>query len=264
MLNKILDIFANIGRRLIDQILFFGASILMFLEVCFYMKNAFSKRGEILRQLYNASVRTFMVISIVAVFTGMILSLQTGLVLATYRMESQIGNIIIASLTREMGPFTAAIILIASVGSTMAAELGTMKVSEEIDALEVMSINPIKFLVMPRVVAMIFAMPIATIYVIILGVFGGGVVAYSHLHLPFEVYYAHVLQSLHLKAVYVGLLKSVVFGICIASISCSHGLKAADGAMGVGRATRNSVVASFLIILIVGYFITEIFFREGL
>jgi phospholipid/cholesterol/gamma-HCH transport system permease protein len=158
----------------------------------------------------------------------------------------------------------AAIILIASIGSAMAAELGTMKVSEEIDALQVMSVYPEDFLVMPRVVALTIMMPVVTIYIIMLGVVGGAIIAESHLGIPFATFYRHILESLWFKATYVGLLKSVIFGMIISSISCAHGLKAENGARGVGRATRNSVVASLLTILIIGYYITDIFFREGL
>ena len=218
----------------------------------------------IFSQMYNAGVRTFLVVSIVALFTGMILALQSGIELMEFGLEDQVGNLVIATLSREMAPFTASIILIAAVGSAMAAEIGTMKVSEEIDALEIMSINPIRFLVMPRVVALAIMLPVATIYSNILGVIGGALVAESHLNVSFATFYLHVLQSLHFKAVYVGLLKSFVFGIAIASVSCAKGLKTENGAMGVGKATRDSVVASFLIVLIVGYFITELFYREGL
>ncbi len=163
-----------------------------------------------------------------------------------------------------MGPFTAAIVLIASVGSAMAAEIGTMKVSEEIDALEIMSISPVKYLVMPRIAAFALMMPIATVYVIVLGVIGGAIIAKSHLLLSFHSYYFRILESLHFKAVYVGLLKSFIHGLLISSISCAHGLRTTNGAMGVGKATRDSVVASFIFVLVSGYYITELFFRKGL
>ena len=104
-------------------------------------------------------------------------------------------------------------------------------------------------------------MPIVTVYIIIMGCIGGAIVADSHLGVPFSIFYDRVLESLHFRPTYIGLFKSGVFGICISIISCAHGLKAENGASGVGKATRDSVVASFLIILIIGYFITEIFFK---
>lgn len=263
-MDRITSFISGIGRRIFGMLDFSGFTILLFFRSMYYLKNVVKRRKEIARQMYNAGVRTFSVVSVVALFTGMILSLQTGLVLKEYRMEENIGNVVIASLTREMGPFTAAIILIASIGSAMAAELGTMKVSEEIDALEVMSVRPEDYLVMPRIVALTLMLPIATIYVNTLGVLGGALIADTHLGVSYSTFYQHVLDSLWFKPTYVGLLKSFIFGMIIASISCAHGLRAQDGARGVGRATRKSVVASFLMILIVGYYITDLFFRGGL
>ncbi len=258
------DIVSFVGKSIFHVLDFSGYTILLFFRSLRYLNNVIARRHEIARQMYNAGARTFGVITVVALFTGMILTLQTGIALKDYNMEETIGNIIIATLTREMGPFSAAIILIASIGSAMAAELGTMKVSEEIDALQIMSIYPEDYLVMPRVVALTIMMPVATIYVNTLGVIGGAVIADSHLGVSFQTFYLHVLESLWFKATYVGLFKSFVFGMIISSISCAHGLRAENGARGVGQATRNSVVASFLVILIVGYFITDLFFREGL
>ncbi len=261
---KTRGVLLSVGERLIGIVTFAGFCILLFLKSVYYMKNILRRRNEVFRQLYFAGVKTFTVVSIVAMFTGMILTLQTGLALRDFGLEETIGNVLIATLTREMGPFSAAIILIASVGSAMAAEIGTMKVSEEIDALEVMSISPVYYLVMPRIVALTVMLPVATIYVNVLGVIGGAIIANSHLKITFDSFYFHVLESLQFKAVYVGLFKATVFGMIIATISCAQGLQARDGAMGVGKATRNSVVASFLMVLIVGFYITEIFFGNKL
>jgi phospholipid/cholesterol/gamma-HCH transport system permease protein len=263
MMDRLKHILSRIGSRVISLLEFSGYTITLFLKSVFYLKNALIRRHEIFRQMFNAGARTFGVITVVAVFTGMILTLQTGLALKEYGMEENIGNVVIATLTREMGPFMAAIILIASIGSAMAAELGTMKVSEEIDALNVMSIHPEDYLVMPRMLALTIMMPVATVYINTLGVIGGAIIAESHLGISYGTFYQHVLESLWFKPTYVGLFKAFIFGIIISSISCAYGLKAENGARGVGRATRNSVVASFLTVLIIGYYITDIFFREG-
>jgi phospholipid/cholesterol/gamma-HCH transport system permease protein len=260
-LQKIGFTVSLIGEKLIDIVTFSGFTIMLMLKSFYYLKYLHRRGGEVIRQMYYAGVKTFIVISIVALFTGMILTLQTGLAMRTYHMEDMVGGILIATLTKEMGPFSAAIILIASVGSTMAAEIGTMKVSEEIDALNLMSINPIYYLVMPRVVALAVMLPIATIYVIALGVVGGALIASSQLNISFENYYYRVIEALHFKDVYVGLFKSFVFGIMISSVSCAQGLRATNGVIGVGKATRDSVVASFLLVLIIGYYITALFYR---
>ena len=252
------------GSVLVRNMEFAGFTILLLLKSLYYFKNIFGKRHEIIKQLYYAGVKTFPVISIVALFTGMVLGLQMGIEMKAYHQEIHIGGVVIATLTREMAPFTAAIILIASVGSAMAAELGTMKVSEEIDALEIMSISVEKYLVMPRIAALAVMMPVATVYVNVMGSIGGAVVAKSHLNISYGLYYHVLLEHLHFKAVYVGLLKAFVFGLGISSISCAQGLRAENGALGVGRATRDAVVASFIMVLIIGYYITEFFFRFGL
>ncbi len=248
------------GAHIIHNTAFAGFTIVLFIKTIFASNEIFRRRREIARQMYNASIRTFTVVTIVALFTGMIMTLQSGVEMQKFGMEIYIANILIATLSREMGPFVAAIILIASVGSSIAAEIATMKVSEEVDALELMTINPVRFLVMPRVFSLSIVLPVVTIYTIVVGTLGGMVIAKSHLNIDFDTFYLHVLTSLHFKAVYVGLLKAFIFGIIISSISCANGLIASNGAIGVGKATRDSVVASFLMILIIGYFITEIFY----
>ncbi len=252
------------GEKFLGMLEPAGFIIVVFAETLFYSKNAFGKWREIFKQMYIAGVKSLLVCSIVSLFTGMILALQAGIEFATYQQEAMVGNLVIATMTREMGPFTAALVLTASVGSAMAAELGTMKVSEEIDALEMMAISPVKFLVMPRVIALSIMLPVVTVYVVVLGTFGGGVVANYQLLVSWDLYYEHVLESLQFKATYVGLLKAYVFGIIISCVSCAQGLKAQNGAIGVGQATRTSVIVSFLMILIVGYIITALFYGKAL
>lgn len=263
ILSKLLYPFNYIGKRALEILQFSGFTVLLAIESFYYFKNVISKRKEILKQMYTAGVRSLVVLSVVALFTGMIVALQAGVELMRFQQQQYVGNLVIAGMTREMGPFTTAIILIASVGSAMAAEVGTMKVSEEIDALEMMSISPVKFLVMPRVFSLMLIMPMATIYTNVLGTLGGGIVSNFQLNVSFDTYYIHVLDSLHFKATYVGLLKSFVYGIMISSVCCAYGLKATTGAMGVGRATRASVVVSFLMVLILGYIITAIFYGKA-
>ncbi len=257
---RILGLFDFIGREILDFFEQTGFTILLLFQTIFYTKHVLRKWQEVVKQMYIAGVKTLLVCSLVGVFTGMILALQTGVEMSEYGQQAQVGHLIIASMTREMGPFMSAIILIASVGSAMAAELGTMKVSDEIDALEMMSISPVSFLVMPRVVALSIMLPIVSVYIITLASIGGGVVANSLLHVSYNVYFKHLLKGIHFKAMYVGLLKAYVFGIIISIIGCARGLKAESGELGVGHATRSAVVASFLMVLIIGYIITAFFY----
>jgi phospholipid/cholesterol/gamma-HCH transport system permease protein len=255
-------LFTILGKRILEIIEISGFTILLIIEATFYCKNAIGKIREIFKQMYTAGVKSLLVCSLVAVFIGMILTLQAGIELMRFQQQALVGNLVITTMTREMGPLMTGVIIIASVGSAMAAEIGTMKVSEEIDALEMMSISPVKFLVMPRLVALAIMLPISTIYVNTLGTIGGAIVAYFQLHVSIDTYYTHVIDSLRFKATYVGLLKAHIFGIIIAGVSCAQGLRATNGALGVGKATRATVIISFLLILIIGYFITSIFYGK--
>ena len=219
-----------------------------------------TRRKEFSYQLYRAGIETLPVIIVVAVFTGMILSAQTGVQLAKYQQAGQVGTLISITMCREMGPFMTAIILAACVGSAMAAEIGTMRVSEEIDALEVMSIHPVRFLLMPRILALTLICPILTILTNLLGIAGGSLVARFQLGVTFHEYYTNALDVLKLKDPYSGLVKAIVFGMTIATVGCTMGMRTTGGAIGVGRATLNSVVISLLLILILGYFMTWMFY----
>ena len=218
-------------------------------------------RPEVFYQLYVTGIKSLGVISVVALFTGMILALQTGLELKKFGQEVNIGAAVMVSMLREMGPFMTALILAASVGSAIAAELGTMTVSEEIAALEVMSISPVRLLVMPRLVAMILMTPILTFYASMLGVLGGALVGYTQLGVSVVAYVDNATRFAENKDLYVGLFKSLIFGVIITIVACYQGFSTTEGAVGVGRATRRCVIISFLLVLIVGYVITRMFYE---
>lgn len=254
------EFFSSIGERMLYQIVFSGFTLILIAETVVEARHAFSKRREILKQMYISGVKSMIVCTIVALFGGMILALHTGVELKKWGQQNVVPMLMINVMNKEMGSFLTGIILTAFSGAAMAAELGTMKISEEIDALEMMSINPVRYLVMPRVVALMIMLPTLSIYTVILGVFGGAVVSFFQLGLSYEEYYHGVYESIWLKDMFVGLLKSTVFGVIISAISCANGLLATNGALGVGHATRVSVVSSYLMILIIGYFITALFY----
>jgi phospholipid/cholesterol/gamma-HCH transport system permease protein len=217
-------------------------------------------RDATVRQLYITGVKSLPVVTVVAGFTGMILALQTGLELRKFSQEVNIGTAVMVSMLREMGPFMTALILAASVGSSMGAQIGTMTISEEVAALEVMSIDPIRFLVMPRLVALAIMTPLLSFYSTVMGVLGGGLVGSSQLGVSWTAYLDNATKFADNKDLYVGLLKAVCFGLIIATIACHQGFAATKGAVGVGNATRMTVIYSFLVILVVGYFITRLFY----
>lgn len=222
----------------------------------------------ILDQLVVCGLSPLPVVSVVGVFTGMILALQLGIELQDIGQAERVSNIVGIVLFREMGPFMTGMILTASVGSAMTAEIGTMAVSEELDALECMSIDPVSFLTMPRIVGLTVMAPILTFIGNILGVLGSALVSWTQLSVPLDVFFRNVLESLEAdpgfggfpEEVYTGLIKATVFGMLIATIACSKGLRASGGALGVGKAVRLAVVRSFLMIIIVGYVMSWMFF----
>ena len=237
-----------------------GYGLLKLFESMAALPTLKSRRKEFLYQLFRAGIETLPVIVVVAVFTGMILAAQSGVQLAKFQQAGAIGYLISVTMCREMGPFMTAIILAACVGSAMAAEIGTMRVSEEIDALEVMSISPVSYLLMPRILALTLICPILTIFTNLLGIAGGSVVARFQFGVTFHTYYKNALDILELKDPYSGLFKAVVFGMTIATVGCTMGMRTTGGAMGVGRATLSSVVISLLLVLILGYFMTWMFY----
>jgi phospholipid/cholesterol/gamma-HCH transport system permease protein len=239
-----------------------GHAMLMLLEAVYFIPFAFDRRSrhETETQLFITGIKSLAVITVVALFTGMILALQTGLELKRWGQEEWIGSAVAITMIREMGPFMTGLIIAASVGSAIAAQLGTMTVSEEIAALEVMSINPNRFLVMPRLVALAVMMPILTVYSNILGIMGGALVGSTQLGVSVTTYMDNATQFATVKDLYVGLFKAFVFGIIVCTVSCHQGFMTTEGAVGVGKATRRSVIISFLTILVVGYMITRMFY----
>lgn len=240
----------------------FGQGMLLLVDALFCTRYVFTTRArrEVVNQMFSAGIKSLGVVTVVALFTGMILALQTGIELRKFNQEVNIGTAVMVSMLREMGPFMTGLILAACVGSAIAAQIGTMVVSEEVSALEIMSIDPVRFLMMPRLVAMIIMTPILAFYTCMLGVLGGGVVGATQLGVSWELYIQNATRYAEIKDLYVGLLKSVLFGILITTVACHEGFRTTQGAVGVGRATRGAVITAFLLILVVGYIVTRLFY----
>lgn len=251
------------GRALLLSLRGLGQSLMMLAEATIYLPLTLGRRqrSEAFTQLYVTGIKSLGVITIVAAFTGMILALQTGLELRRFGLQQNIGTAVTVVMLREMGPFMTALIVAASVGSAIAAQVGTMMVSEEISALEIMSINPVRFLVTPRLLALALMMPLLTIYTNILGIAGGALIGATQLQVSVQAYVDNAQLYAENKDLYVGLLKAFVFGVVIATTSCHQGFIATEGAVGVGQATRRTVIISFLVILVLGYMLTRLFYR---
>ncbi|NLB65886.1 MAG: ABC transporter permease [Lentisphaerae bacterium] len=257
------NVFQTAGRRLILACQGTGRALMMLLGAAVQTPFMFSRknRQDVSQQLYQVGIKSLGVVSVVALFTGMILALQVGLELRRYGQETNIGMLVCISMLREMGPFMTGLVIAASVGSAIAAQMGTMTVGEEIAALDVMSINPLRYLMMPRLVALAIMMPLLTVYTNLLGILGGAMVGASQLGISWEAYFDNAFRYAENKDLYVGLFKAFLFGLIIVTVACYQGFTASEGAVGVGRATRRTVIVSFLLILIVGYFVTRLFYQ---
>ncbi|MBI4575165.1 MAG: ABC transporter permease [Planctomycetes bacterium] len=254
--------FAAVGRWVVEAALLSGYVVVLVLDSAYWLRSLWTKRREVVAQMYSAGVESFGVTMVVAFFAGMIVALSAGIELANFGQQNAVGALVAVSMCREMGPFMCGLTLAACVGSAMAAELGTMKVSEEIDALEVMSIDPVRMLVMPRIVALTIMCPILTVFSDLVGTLGGAVVAFYRLDVDYNIYFQFSRDFLNNKAIWTGLAKATVFGAAIASISCAQGLRTERGALGVGQATRSSVLISFIMIIVLGYYMTALFYGD--
>lgn len=218
-------------------------------------------RRDLFRQLYATGIRTLPVVTVVSLFMGMILALQVGLELARFNQEMLLGAAVMLTLLREMAAFCCGICLAACVGSAVAAELGTMKVNDEIDALTIMGIPPLRFLAAPRILALVLMAPLISFYCCIIGTIGGGLVGHTQLGVDFSQFMSSAMTMAVTKDLVVGLVKATAFGLLVGVISVTEGLGTKLGAMGVGRSTQRSVIVSFLAILISGYMITRMCYR---
>ncbi len=213
-----------------------------------------------LREMEQIGVRSLGVAAITTVFTGMVLALQTSLALPALGVKFYIGTVVSKSLVRELGPVLTALIVGGRIGAGMTAELGTMKVTEQIDALRSMAADPVKKLVAPKLAATLLMLPVLTVIGDLLGILGGMVIAVFELRLTPGFYLNDVLSALTLEDVFSGLGKSVFFAYFVAVIGCYNGLNAQGGADGVGRATTNTVVMGSIMVLVADFFLTKLFY----
>jgi phospholipid/cholesterol/gamma-HCH transport system permease protein len=215
---------------------------------------------NIFKQMEAVGVNSIPVVLITALSTGMVLALQSYNGFRRFNAESLVGTVVSLSMTRELGPVLTGLIVAGRAGAAMAAELGTMKVTEQIDALMTMAVNPVKYLIVPRVLAGLMMLPILTVFADVVGVAGGYFVAVNLLDVNPVVYMRRTYDYLELDDIFGGLLKAAVFGVIIATISCYKGFNTQGGAEGVGKATTGAVVISSMLILVSDYYMTAMLF----
>ena len=216
----------------------------------------------IVRQMIEIGYYSLPVVGLTAIFTGMVLALQSYTGFARFSAESAIPNVVVVSITRELGPVLAGLMVAGRVGAAMAAEIGTMRVTEQIDALDTLATNPFKYLIAPRLIAGLTMLPILVFIADIIGVFGGYVVSIYKLGFNPHTYLQNTVDFMEVQDVVSGLVKASVFGFLVTLMGCYHGYNSKGGAQGVGAATTNAVVSASILILSFNYFITEMFFAR--
>jgi phospholipid/cholesterol/gamma-HCH transport system permease protein len=261
-MNAVLNLIAHIGAAVLNALglvgelaIFAGTGIFAIIRPPYYPR-------MIGRALMEIGYFSLPVVSLTALFTGMVLALQSYTGFSRFNAESAIASVVILSVTRELGPVLAGLMVSGRAGAAMAAELGTMRVTDQIDALSTLSTEPMQYLVAPRLIAGIIAMPLLVAIADILGVMGGFLVAWLKLGFNPHSYLVSSFTNLRTDDVVSGLIKAAVFGFIIALMGCFNGYRSKGGAQGVGAATTSAVVSASILILAVDYILTQLLFTK--
>jgi phospholipid/cholesterol/gamma-HCH transport system permease protein len=259
------ELASHIGESVTDGLAYLGALASLGGRAAYFTFVA-PFQGKPLRvqraisQAMQVGVRALPILSLITFFIGLILALQAAYELRRLGAISFVANAVAISMTRELGPLITAIVVIGRSGSAFAAEIGTMKVSEEIDALETMAIHPVDFLVTPKFLAMIVMLPCLTIWANFMGILGGALFGVAQADFTWIRYIQASLDALFLRDIATGLIKSVMFGITITAVGCYEGLSTGAGAEQVGRSTTRAVVVSIFLVILVDLVFTTLFF----
>ena len=238
----------------------FGRIWFMLMEVVSCIFRRPLKFRYLFKQMEFIGVKSLGIVIITGGFTGMVLALQTYYGFRRFNSEELVGVTVALSMTRELGPVLTALMVTGRAGSAMAAELGSMRVTEQIDALMVMALNPVKYLVVPRVLASLFMLPVLTVIADFVGIIGGYFVGVQLLGINEGVFVNKMVKYVGLEDIYNGLAKAAVFGLILSLVSCYKGFYTKGGAEGVGKATTEAVVVSSITILIADYVLTSLMF----
>ena len=220
-------------------------------------------KSAFISQMVRVGVRSVNIVLIVSSSIGLILALQTAPSLAQFGQVDKVANLVGVAVFRELGPLIAAIVLTGFAGASIAAEIGTMVVGEEIEALESMALNPVRFLVVPRVLASAISLILLAVIADLAAVFAGGVIGVTQLGIPYEVYKSNTIDQLSTTDFLTGLFKAGIFGTILGLIACRNGLKVSGGAAGVGKATTDTVVQTVVTVIFADLFFTALFYAIG-
>jgi phospholipid/cholesterol/gamma-HCH transport system permease protein len=236
-----------------------GEVVLLFWRTMLALPQAWRQRQKAFEQFYEIGNASLLMVCILSFFIGAVISLQTGPVLVERSLSSAVGGVVGIAIAKELAPVMMAILIAGRIGSAMAAEIGSMRVYQEIDALRTMNINPIHYLVLPRVLAIAVALPMLVVFSILVGWFGGAMVAAMNhrMDIPFGVFFYDLRDIVVLKDVANGVFKSFCFALIIGVVSCHQGLATIGGPRGIGRSVTKAVVNSIVCIVIFDYILTR-------
>jgi phospholipid/cholesterol/gamma-HCH transport system permease protein len=261
-LGAILNPVAALGRGVLGALQATGALVLFALQGISHLFRPPFYGRLFLRHVIEIGYFSLPVVAMTAIFTGMVLALQTYTGFARFNAEGAVANVVVLSITRELGPVIAGLMVAGRIGASFAAEIGTMRVTDQIDALTTLSTNPMKYLVAPRLLAGTVALPFLVIIADTLGVMGGWLIGTAKLGFSSAGYLRATLDFMQTMDVVSGLVKASVFGFVIALMGCWCGYNSRGGAQGVGAAATSAVVISSILILALDYIITEMFFAR--
>ena len=250
----------NLGRTALNFFATLGRITLFSIVAIRWILTPPNYWQQLLRQIIDIGYYSLPVVGLTTLFSGMVLALQSYTGFARFSAEDTVATVVVLSVTRELGPVLAGLMVAGRIGASMAAEIGTMRVTDQIDALDTLSTRPMQYLVAPRLLAGTFCLPFLVLVGDVIGVFGGYLVGVYRLGFNPSIYLARTLEYLEVSDVTLGLIKAAVFGFLIALMGCYHGYHSSRGAQGVGQATTNAVVSASILILIANYVVTTIFF----
>ena len=251
-------IISGLGRKFIEYVLAVARAWIFIFEIFYKAVTPPYRFKLIVQQLHAVGAQSVVVVALVGFFTGAVLAVQGEYTLSRFGATAYVGGMTALALIRELGPVLTALMVNGRAGSAMTAELGIMKISEQVDALRSMAVDPIRYLMVPRVIAGIISVPLLTMIFNAVGIFGGYLVGVENLGLSSGVFMARIVSSVQDVDVWSSLIKSLCFGLVISWVACYKGWTCGFGAVGVNRATTSSVVTSSVAILVLDYFLTSI------
>ncbi len=251
-------LFYRTGHTVVSFLDYMGKMALFFLEVCRALPSPPWYFREIILQMYYLGVKTVSLVAVTSLALGLVLAMQIVSVLTMFGAKDYTATTVVFTFFRGMGPLLAGIMLASRGGAGIGAELGSMRVTSQIDALTVSAVDPMKYLVLTRIAACMLIMPLLTVISNLIGILGGLIIGLTQIGMTFDYYYHLTVKYLELRDLLPGVFKTLVFGLIIGTVSCFHGYTTTQGTFGVGQSTRSSVVMSILLVLVSDVFLTKI------